>query len=199
MDGEDTTGRLAELASTNASLAVRNRWRRAVLAWLPVLAIFSFALGAPPAAGAAEPDNAALRQEIKSLREMVVDLQARVARLEGHPAPAVPTASVGPSAAPAAPQAVPAAPRAEPEALGQPTGAAGADSPQAVLRRNWLQIRPDMDQSEVARLLGPPSRSFTIDSRPVWYYVYPTMGNGSVFFNAAGRVSSRQSPFGWGG
>jgi hypothetical protein len=39
----------------------------------------------------------------------------------------------------------------------------------------------------------------TIDGRTAWYYVYPATGTGSVFFTDSGRVSSRQSPFGWGG
>ena len=55
-----------------------------------------------------------------------------------------------------------------------------------------------MGESEVTALLGPPSKKFTLDGRTVWYYYYPATGNGSVFFTDSGRVSSRQSPFGWG-
>jgi outer membrane protein assembly factor BamE (lipoprotein component of BamABCDE complex) len=70
-------------------------------------------------------------------------------------------------------------------------------SPEAVLSANWSKIRADMDESEVTNLLGPPSTKFKLGGRTVWYYYYPATGRGSVFFTDAGRVSSRQSPFGW--
>jgi len=47
-------------------------------------------------------------------------------------------------------------------------------------------------------LLGAPSKKFILDGRRGWYYYYPGTGGGSVFFSDAGRVSSRQSPFGLG-
>ena len=55
-----------------------------------------------------------------------------------------------------------------------------------------------MDQGEITRLLGAPSKKFVLDGRNVWYYYYPGTGRGSVFFTDAGRVSSSKSPFGWG-
>jgi outer membrane protein assembly factor BamE (lipoprotein component of BamABCDE complex) len=55
-----------------------------------------------------------------------------------------------------------------------------------------------MDQNAVIALLGDPSSRSTLDGRTVWYYIYPGTGRGSVFFTDAGRVSSRQSPFGLG-
>jgi hypothetical protein len=154
---------------------------------LPILVCL--ALTGTSAARAAEPDSAALQHEIKALREMVLDLQARVSRLEGGPPP---KAQIAPLAAPRA--APVAAPIAAPVAAN-----AGYVSPEAALRSNWSQVKPDMDQGEVLRLLGEPSKRFTLDGRTIWYYHYPATGTGSVFFTDAGRVSSRQSPFGWGG
>jgi hypothetical protein len=50
----------------------------------------------------------------------------------------------------------------------------------------------------VQALLGAPEKVMRIDGALVWYYVYPGIGPGSVFFNASGKVSSRQSPsLGW--
>jgi hypothetical protein len=138
----------------------------------PVLVLL--ALAAAPAARAA--DDSSLERQVKALTETVHVLEQRVDRLEGRsPAPTVPAKA-----------AVPAAP------------SAGNVSPEATLRMNWARIKADMEQDEVTQLLGAPSKKFTLDGRNVWYYYYPATGNGSVFFTDAGRVSSHQSPFGWG-
>ena len=112
--------------------------------------------------------DASLEQQVKALSETLRALQQRVDRLEGR----------APAAAPAP--------------------AAGYVSPEAALRSRWAGLKPDMTESEVAQLLGAPSKKFTLDGRKGWYYYYPGTGGGSVFFTDAGRVSSRQSPFGWG-
>ncbi len=55
-----------------------------------------------------------------------------------------------------------------------------------------------MREDGVQALLGKPEGELRIDGNPVWYYVHPGIGRGSVFFNGDGRVSSAQSPtFGW--
>ena len=47
-------------------------------------------------------------------------------------------------------------------------------------------------------LLGKPEKALRIDGSLVWYYIYPGIGRGSVFFNGDGRVSTTQSPgLGW--
>jgi hypothetical protein len=132
--------------------------------------LVSLALAGAPAVRAAEPDNAKLQQEVKALREVVLDLQERVNQLEGRQPPAA-------------------------SRLGSNSSYV---SPEAALRANWSKVEQAMDQGEVTRLLGAPSNKFTLDGRTVWYYYYPATGSGSVFFTDAGRVSSRQSPFGWG-
>ncbi|MGA8004820.1 MAG: hypothetical protein WCA17_01855, partial [Burkholderiales bacterium] len=90
------------------------------------------------------------------------------------------------------------APAAAPAAASAATPAAGYVSPEAALRGTWAKIKPDMAEAEVVALLGAPSKKFTLDGRRGWYYYYPGTGAGSVFFTDAGRVSSRQSPFGMG-
>ncbi len=175
---------------------------------LPLLV--SLALAGAPAARAAEPDNATLQQEVNALKAVVHDLQQRMNVLEGRSpaaaqtapvpqaapasqaAPAVPQAAPMPQAAPAAPQ-----PQAAPVAAAPPAASAGYVSPEAALRANWSKVNAKMDQDDVTRLLGAPSKKFMLDGRNVWYYYYPGTGGGSVFFTDVGRVTSSQSPFGW--
>lgn len=177
---------------------------------LPLIA--SLALLGTQAAWAGEPDVATLQGEVQALQTMVLQLNARVERLEGASPPATAsTAAVSapakatalPATMPAAPVAVPLAaqpaPVAAPLAALQP-GATPADlGPEALLRINWAKIDAAMPAGEVSALLGKPSKIFTVDGRTVWYYVYPSIGTGSVFFTGDNRVSSRHSPFGWGG
>ena len=71
-------------------------------------------------------------------------------------------------------------------------------SPLAQLKQSWSQVQPGTPQDRVQALLGAPEKVLRIDGALVWYYVYPELGRGSVFFNASGKVSSRQSPsLGW--
>ncbi len=68
----------------------------------------------------------------------------------------------------------------------------------ALLKKNWSQVEPGAPQERVQTLLGAPEKVLRIDGALVWYYAYPGIGPGSVFFNAGGKVSSRQAPsFGW--
>ena len=148
---------------------------------LPLLVCLAFGSPAAQAAG-----DASLEQQVKALSEMVHALQQRVDRLEGR----TPAAASAPATAPAAAAVPAAAPAASP--------GAGYVSPEAALRSSWARLKRDMTEGEVAQLLGAPSKKFTLDGRRAWYYYYPGTGGGSVFFTDAGRVSSRQSPFGWG-
>ena len=154
-----------------------------------------------PAARAADLDLASLQREVAALRHTVQHLQAQVDRLESRPIPAEQSASNTPQAAP--PVVAQALSHAAPKAALPATPIAalppGADplaaSPQAQLRANWLTIERGINADEVGRLLGEPTKKLRLDRRDVWYYRYPALGNGSVFFTDAGRVSSRQSPF----
>jgi hypothetical protein len=66
------------------------------------------------------------------------------------------------------------------------------------LKQSWSQVEPGTPEDRVRVLLGTPEKALRIDGALMWYYVYPGIGPGSVFFNASGKVSSRQSPnFGW--
>jgi hypothetical protein len=80
----------------------------------------------------------------------------------------------------------------------QPTSAPATVSQLVQLKRNWSQVEPGTSQDLVRALLGAPEKALRIDGALMWYYVYPGIGPGSVFFNASGKVSSRQSPrLGW--
>lgn len=81
-----------------------------------------------------------------------------------------------------------AAPNASPQPI----------SPLVQLKKNWSQVEPGTSKERVQALLGAPEKVLHIDGALVWYYAYPGIGPASVFFNARGVVSSRQSPsFGW--
>ena len=172
---------------------------------VPVLCAWAL-LGSAPAA-AEDPEVAALRRQVNALEQQVRELKARMDQLDGR-APAAAPATAVPQAAPAAaapaaavPQAAPAA--AVPAAAASAPAAASAAgpgyvSPEAVLRQRWSSIKPSMDDEHVVELLGQPTTKFKLDGRDVWYYYYPGAGGGSVFFTGEGKVSSSQSPFGWG-
>jgi hypothetical protein len=172
---------------------------------VPVLCAWAL-LGSTPAA-AEDPEVAALRRQVNALEQQVRALNARMDQLEGRAPAAVPQAAPA-AAAPAAvvPQAAPAAaaPAAAAPAAAAPAPAAasaagpGYVSPEAVLKQRWSSIKPSMDNDRVVELLGQPTTKFRLDGRDGWYYYYPGQGGGSVFFTDEGKVSSSQSPFGWG-
>ena len=63
------------------------------------------------------------------------------------------------------------------------------------LKSEWRSIKAGMSSEEIRKLLGTPSREFTIDGKPVWYYAYPGIGNGSVIFSRDGHaVTGWQHP-----
>lgn len=67
-----------------------------------------------------------------------------------------------------------------------------------LLKQNWSQVQPGTPEDRVEALLGKPERVLRIDGALVWYYIYPGIGRGSVFFSGNGKVSSAQSPsLGW--
>lgn len=160
---------------------------------VPVLSACAL-LGSAPAA-AEEPEVAALRRQVNALEQQVRDLQARMRKVEGGGAGAA-------AAAPAPKPTAGAQPSAAPQAAAAPTPVAAragsAISPEAALRQRWSNIKPTITDAQVAEVLGQPSTKFKLDGRNVWYYYYPGTGGGSVFFTDEGKVSSSQSPFGWG-
>ena len=67
-------------------------------------------------------------------------------------------------------------------------------SPVSLTQRNWSEIKPGTSKDRVDALLGKPDRVLRINGDLVWYYVYPGLGRGSVFFDGEERVSDAQSP-----
>jgi hypothetical protein len=67
------------------------------------------------------------------------------------------------------------------------------------LKDQWRSIKAGMSGKEIEKLLGTPSRKFTLDGKPVWYYAYPGIGNGSVMFSRDDRTvaGGQQPPFGF--
>jgi len=83
------------------------------------------------------------------------------------------------------------------EAMTPPSPAAIPEAFQwrEALKAQWHGIRAGMSGEEIRKLLGTPSREFALDGKPVWYYAYPGIGNGSVMFSRDGHaVAGWQHP-----
>jgi hypothetical protein len=115
----------------------------------------------------------------------------------GGVAPVVPSApagiaSTGTRSSPAAP-APPAAGTSPPPVVTE------ALQWHDTLKAQWRSVKAGMSDEQIRQLLGAPSREFTLDGRPIWYYTYPGIGNGSVLFNRDGHTvaGSQHPPFGF--
>jgi hypothetical protein len=73
----------------------------------------------------------------------------------------------------------------QPEAGASPSPTAVPDAFQwrEMLKGQWHSVKTGMSDGEIRKLLGTPSREFTLDGKSVWYYSYPGIGNGSVLFS----------------
>ena len=161
-----------------------------------------------PPARAEDGNEAALRRQLQEVQQQLHELQLKVQRMESElgaaqaPSPAdvaepmpsstVAPASVAPSAgSPSAPAPV------RVDAGTPPSTAAVPDAFQwrETLKEQWRSIKAGMSSEEIRKLLGTPSREFTLDGKPVWYYSYPGIGNGSVMFSRDGHtVAGWQHP-----
>lgn len=129
--------------------------------------LFAVSVAAALPAGAQTTDElAALKQEQARLRQSLDDIDRRIRALEGASAPAGTTT-----------------PRIEVPQTTYPT-----------LQRAWSEIQPGVMKARVDQILGKPAREMLINSDRVWYYVYPGIGSGSVFFNSQDKVTATQAP-----
>ncbi|MEZ5540871.1 MAG: hypothetical protein R3F42_02390 [Pseudomonadota bacterium] len=137
---------------------------------------------------AAAPDTS-IAAQLEQLQQEVHDLANRVRQLEGMPCAgdaagqAAVTTAVAPTAAPDD-SAIPA-PVSNLDPALQSLGR---------LKAAWHGVSTGMDQAQIHERLGDPSRRFTIDGKPVWYYDYPGVGSGSVLFAADGGAIGVQHP-----
>lgn len=196
--------------------------------WTRHLAVTALAVSlvAPTLARSADPEVEALQQRVDELTHSMQELQAQVRALQGDhgaaPAPAPvqaktpdsgtteAAASARAAGSPGAP--APAQPATSNKVVQPPVTAqrapAAASTPQmstaaselAALKHAWKQVRAGGSSEDVRSLLGPPTHELNINNKLAWYYVYPGIGAGSVFFSDSGKVSSSRSPvfgFGW--
>lgn len=139
----------------------------------PTACGFVIALSALSAGAGPTDELTRLREEAAELRQKLDQLDAKIRALENQ----------------------------SPASSGQAAGArpeAGSAQAIPLLKQSWSQIGPGTPREKVQSLLGPPEKVLRIDGSTVWYYAYPGIGRGSVFFTESGKVSSLQSPsFGW--
>ena len=133
-----------------------------------ILAVMA-ALGMTALPAGADPadDVTQLRQEMERMRQSMDVLEAKIHALEAQNA---------------APQVAP------PAQLKQPSFSYVA------LQRDWSEVGRGTSKTRVEELLGKPERELRINGDLVWYFVYPGLGRGSVFFNSAGNVTATQPP-----
>jgi hypothetical protein len=151
-----------------------------------------------------------MRARLDQIKQLVADFDARLNALEAarssatqppHSAATASTAvGLAPASAPApAPAAVPVPISAPAPVVQPPTGAtqpAAANAPVVVPRAQWRRVQSGLTMDEVNSLIGAPTKTFELAGKTVWYYYYPAIGAGSVFFDAHGRASSVQRPAG---
>jgi hypothetical protein len=147
-------------------------------------------------AARADDDIIALRGRLDQIKELVAEFETRLSALEAArssaahlpqtEATAVPAVGSAPASA-----AVPVAP--PPASSTRP---AVADAPVVVPRAQWRRVQAELTMDEVNSLIGAPTTTFELAGKTVWYYYYPGIGAGSVFFDARGRASSVQRPAG---
>ncbi len=142
-------------------------------------------LGASCLAPAYGSEVGRLRAEVRTLQAQVRHLERRLgACVAARPAPAAPAATPAPPAR--ASKATPSPSRH----LGPPRQQTRSD----IWRHEWQRLRRHMSERQVRALLGRPSRALMLGGKPVWYYDYGTLGNGSVAFGADRRVLAWQTP-----
>ena len=162
-------------------------------------------------AQADEGNEATLKRQLEEVRQQLHELQIKVLDMESK----LGRAHAPSSAAVAAPtpSSMPATATVAPSTINQPSTsvrveAGTSPSPAVVpaafqwremLKDQWRSVKAGMSSEEIGKLLGTPSRELTLDGKPVWYYSYPGIGNGSVMFSRDGHTVAgwQHPPFGF--
>jgi len=165
-----------------------------------------------PPVQAEESNEAALMRQLEEVQQQLHELQLKVQDMESKLGSEQAPSQAGVPAS--MPSATPARATADPSSSNQPAPApvgmeAGtnplpASVPDAYqwrekLKDQWHSIMTGMSYEEIRKLLGTPSRELAVDGKPVWYYAYPGIGNGSVMFSRDGHtaVGWQHPPFGF--
>jgi hypothetical protein len=163
-------------------------------------------------AQAEEGNEAALKRQLDEVQQQLHELQFKVLDIESRigaaqaPSPAAVPASI-PSPTPppviVAPSTI-TQPAPAPVRVESGTSRSSAVVPAAfqwreMLKDQWHSVMAGMSAEEIGKLLGTPSRKLTLDGKPVWYYSYPGIGNGSVMFSRDGHTVAgwQHPPFGF--
>ena len=163
------------------------------------------------AARAEEGNEATLKRQLEEVRQQLHELQIKVLDMESKlgtaqaPSPAAVAAPV-PSSAPVTATVAPsnitrssAPARVEAGTSPSPAVVPAAFQWREMLKEQWRNVKAGMSGEEIGKLLGTPSRELTLDGKPVWYYSYPGIGNGSVMFSRDGHTVAgwQHPPFGF--
>jgi len=159
-------------------------------------------------ARAEEGNEATLKRQLEEVHQQLHELQIKVLDMESKlgtaqaPSPAAPVPSSAPVTATVAPSNITrsSAPvRVEAGTSPSPAVVPAAFQWREMLKDQWRNVKAGMSGEEIGKLLGTPSRELTLDGKPVWYYSYPGIGNGSVMFSRDGHTVAgwQHPPFGF--
>ena len=167
------------------------------LAKLAAGGVTFFAIALATGTARADDDIIALRGRLDQIKELVAEFETRLSALEAARSSAAQLPQAAATAVPAAGSATAAAavPVAPPPASST-RPAAAANASVVVPRAQWRRVQTELTMDEVDGLIGAPTTTFELAGKTVWYYYYPGIGAGSVFFDARGRASSVQRPAG---
>lgn len=165
--------------------------RRGLVA-LPVLLLLSV-----QSVHAEDPDVTALRQQLQVLKDLMLEFDARLNKLAAQRSSAVTSGEQKPLSPPPVQRTESADTQGSANsatARADPAPTATGPVQRLPNRDGWLQVKEGMTQADINTLVGAPQKIFALNGKTVWYYVYPGVGAGSVFFDANGRASSYQKP-----
>ena len=144
----------------------------------------------PGVVRAEDLEAAALREQLKELSNLVQKVEARLDKfdarlnkLEQQSEAANGAAATGAqvNSPPASSQQNDSAQVRHPAAEQSASRDAGAatQAQSMSFREGWFKMRDGMTQAEINQLLGPPQKTFELNGKTVWYYVYPGVGAAS--------------------
>jgi hypothetical protein len=166
------------------------------LARLATTGVAFLPLALASGAARADDDIAALRGRLDQIKELVAEFETRLNALEAARSSA---ALSPPQTGATAVAATEPAAASKPAPIAPPPSAtppAAAEAPVVVPRAQWRRVQTGLTMDEVTALIGTPTKTFELAGKRVWYYYYPGIGAGSVFFDANARASSFQRPAG---
>jgi len=62
------------------------------------------------------------------------------------------------------------------------------------MKAGWKKLQRGLSETQLVQLLGNPDLKTRVNHQVLWYYIYPSIGRGSVMFDYNSKVSAWQKP-----